>query len=457
MKLNRRQFIASATALAALPKTGGAAPAPRVIEARAGRVQIAPDSYPETEIWGFDGSVPGPMIRARQGDAVSRTLRNALPQPTAIHWHGLRVPNEMDGVPGLTQKPVPPGAEFRYDLPLPDAGTFWYHAHNQSTEQVARGLYGAFIVDETEPVDVDHDITLLLDDWRLSQDAQIVEDFGSMHDWTHAGRMGNYVHARAMSKPGSLLTNQRLRLRLVNVATDRIMVVAVRGVSGRLVALDGMPTEHPENFEYLVFGPAQRADLIVDVTAEPGEAVELALLERDNAYSLAKLPVTGRGATQPRGEVAALPPNPFPPLHNLAEAQSVPLVMEGGAMGGLRQGTYKGQVLSLNELVEQGQIWTFNGVAGLPEAPLLTASRGETVRVPMTNDTVFPHAMHLHGTHFQEVLPDGSLGPLRDTLLINRNETREIAFVAKNPGDWLLHCHMLSHQSAGMKTWIKVT
>ena len=229
MNLNRRHFLAGISALTVLPNTGGAAPAPRIIEARAGKVQVAPGNYPETEIWGYDGGVPGPVIRAQQGETVSRTLVNSLPQPTAIHWHGLRVPNEMDGVPGLTQDAVQVGSEFLYELPLKDAGTYWYHSHNQSTEQVARGLYGVILVDEEDVPEVDHDITVLLDDWRLGQRAQITDDFGSMHDWTHAGRMGNYVHAQLSPSSPGVLQNQRLRLRFVNVATDRIMaVVATR-------------------------------------------------------------------------------------------------------------------------------------------------------------------------------------------------------------------------------------
>ena len=127
MKLNRRQFVAGTSALIAVPTIGRAATAPRIIEARSGLARVAPDSYPETEIWGYDGGVPGPEIRARQGETVRRTLLNSLPQPTAIHWHGLRVPNNMDGVPGLTQEAVPTSGEFQYDLPLKDAGTFWYH------------------------------------------------------------------------------------------------------------------------------------------------------------------------------------------------------------------------------------------------------------------------------------------------------------------------------------------
>jgi FtsP/CotA-like multicopper oxidase with cupredoxin domain len=126
-------------------------------------------------------------------------------------------------------------------------------------------------------------------------------------------------------------------------------------------------------------------------------------------------------------------------------------------MGGLREGIWKGERLSIQELVQNGQVWTFNGVAGLPEAPLVVAAKGELIRIPIQNETAFPHAMHLHGHHFQEALPDGSFGPLRDTLMVARGETRRIVFRADNPGDWLLHCHMLSHQAAGMKTWLWVS
>lgn len=459
MKVNRRQFLAGTAAMAAVPSLAGAGSGPRVIEARAGRMRLIPKAfgaYPETEIWGYDGGVPGPLIRARQGEVIQRKLVNSLPQPTAMHWHGLRVPNAMDGVPGMTQDVVPTGGSFLYQLPLRDAGTYWYHSHNQSTEQVARGLYGVVIVDEITPPEVDHDVTVVLDDWRLNENAQVSEDFDAMHDWTHGGRMGNFVHAHLSPALETVQENQRLRLRLVNVATDRIMAVSLQGVAGKLVARDGMPVAEPEDFDLLLFGPAERADLIVDVTAASGDAVQLVVHERDAAYLLQEVRVAGQGRASARGRIEPLPQNPISRLTDLKDARSAPLHMQGGAMGGLRQGYYKGQLLSTDALLQKGQIWTFNGVAGLAPEPLVSAARGETIRIPMRNDTVFAHAMHLHGTHFQEVLPDGSFGPLKDTILLEAGQAREIAFVADNPGNWVFHCHMLSHQAAGMTTWIRV-
>lgn len=125
-------------------------------------------------------------------------------------------------------------------------------------------------------------------------------------------------------------------------------------------------------------------------------------------------------------------------------------------MGGMQSASWQDEERDMRALAQAGQFWAFNGVVGRPDAPLVRASLGESVQITMTNDTAFPHAMHLHGMHFAEVLPEGRLGPLRDTLLMMRGETRTIAFNAHNPGKWLLHCHMLSHHAAGMGTWIEV-
>jgi FtsP/CotA-like multicopper oxidase with cupredoxin domain len=132
------------------------------------------------------------------------------------------------------------------------------------------------------------------------------------------------------------------------------------------------------------------------------------------------------------------------------------LDIEGGAMGRMRQAVFEGQQLSFRQLARANQFWAFNGTVGMTETPLATLERGQTVRLLMSNDTSFPHAMHLHGMHFREVLAGDALGPMRDTLLMDAGEQREIAFNANNPGSWLLHCHMLSHAAAGMMTWIDI-
>jgi FtsP/CotA-like multicopper oxidase with cupredoxin domain len=427
--------------------------------AEPGHARLAPASYPATAIWGYGGSVPGPVLRLRQGERVSRRFENRLPQPSSVHWHGIRIDNAMDGVPGVTQDAVPEGGSFLYDFALPDAGTYWYHPHNRSYEQMARGLYGALIVDErADAPEVDLDEVLLLDDWRLTEDAQIAGGFANMHDWAHAGRIGNWITANgdgAWARPVG--HNARMRLRLANTANARVFSLEARGLSGWVVALDGMPLEAPQPLDRLVLAPAQRADLLVDVVAAEGEEAMLVSFERDGGFAVASFPVDGIARDTRRATPAPLPPNPVPALGPLAGARGATLVMEGGAMGRLRGAMMEGRMMSMREMAGAGKVWAFNGMADMPDTPLIEAQRDETVRITMRNDTAWPHAMHLHGHHFRVLAGDGSAGPLRDTLLMDRGESVEIAFVADNPGDWLLHCHMLEHSAGGMMTWLRVS
>lgn len=460
MRMTRRQFqhsLLGATAAAGLPGLTRAQSAPALV-AREGTARIAPADYPETKVWGYDGTVPGPVLRVRQGERLSRIFENALPQPTSVHWHGIRIENEMDGVAGMTQAAVAPGETFPYDFAVPDAGTYWYHPHHRTYEQMARGLYGALIVEEAEGApEVDLDQVLLIDDWRLTDDAQIADGFGNLHDWAHGGRLGNWATVNGDGAwSAEVARHARLRLRLVNAANARIFQLSVRGVTGWVVALDGMPLEAPQPLEQIVLAPAQRADLIVDVTAPEGEEALLVSGESDASYVLAAFQVAGMARTSPLGIPDPLPPNPVPPLGDLDGARRAKLLMEGGAMGGLREAMLGGQVTGMRDMAAQGKVWAFNGMADMSDAPLIDAKLGETVRIAMTNDTAWAHGMHLHGHHFRQIMPDGGIGPLRDTLLMERGETVEIAFVADNPGNWLLHCHMLEHSAGGMMTWLRV-
>ena len=186
MPHSRREFLRGAGAIALAGPMGGWMSRARAgdrqdiaLHARPGTARLAPSDYPETPIWGYDGRVPGPTIRVRQGQRVVRRFVNALPQPTTVHWHGIRIENAMDGAPELTQPLVQPGGEFLYEFAAPDAGTYWYHPHHRTFEQLARGLYGALVVEEPDAPEVDREEVLLLDDWRLAEDASIHESFGA--------------------------------------------------------------------------------------------------------------------------------------------------------------------------------------------------------------------------------------------------------------------------------------
>ncbi len=139
----------------------------------------------QTPAWTYNGTVPGPMIRGKVGDRVIVHFKNSLPEETTIHWHGLRVPNTMDGAPGATQDPIQSGAEFRYEYTLTDAGTYWYHPHIDSSTQVGRGLYGAILVeDPNDPKAFGDDLVLLLSDIGLNEQGELLPadsggDFGN--------------------------------------------------------------------------------------------------------------------------------------------------------------------------------------------------------------------------------------------------------------------------------------
>jgi FtsP/CotA-like multicopper oxidase with cupredoxin domain len=462
MTTRRELFGQGAAAIAALTAPALArAATPRFAEltARPARVQLAPPSYPQTEIWGYDGAMPGPELRIAQGARVQKSFRNQLPQASSVHWHGIRIDNAMDGVAGLTQAAVEPGRGFDYDFVAADAGTYWYHAHNRSTEQIARGLYGALIVEEPEAPDIDREEILILDDWLLDPDtAQIDPDFTSRHDRSHAGRRGNFIATNGRFDLSlDVKQNERLRLRLINAANARIFILALAGMDGWTVALDGMPLPDAEPVnDALILGPGQRADLIVDVTAAPGEAAHLVRIEDQEGVSQVAFPVSGSAAAARRGSPRPLPPNPKMDISGMEQVVAARLNMQGGAMGTLDAAILDGERKSFRQLVDANQFWSFNGTIGMTDTPLVSVSKGETIRLDIDNDTSFPHAMHLHGMHFREVTKDASLGPFRDTLLMFGGETRTIAFVADNPGKWLFHCHMLSHAASGMITWLVV-
>ncbi|NOD45876.1 multicopper oxidase domain-containing protein [Ruegeria sp. HKCCD5849] len=457
MLFTRRHILKTAAAASLLPFAARAGYP--MLEAREAQQRVAPDGFPDTTVWSFDGTVPGTTIRVGQGARVQRQLLNALPQPTSVHWHGIRIDNSMDGVPGLTQDVVETGRSFDYDFVVPDAGTYWYHAHNRSMEQVARGLYGPLIVEEAQTPDVDQDLILMLDDWRLDPEtAQITDDFGNGHDLSHAGRLGNIVTVNGSFDPAfSVQRHQRLRLRLINASNARIYDLDIDGLSGWIVALDGMPLETPlELSGSFPLAPAQRADLIVDVVTE-GDTASLVSVERDGAFGLARFDVTGDAAMAQRQSVSALPPNPLPEIKNIEDAPLHRMVLQGGAMRWLESARLGETELSGQELAQLGRFWALNGRAERPEDPFLDAEIGSLHRVEFVNETAFPHAMHLHGHHFRLILGDGSLGPWRDTVLVGRGQTRQIALVADNPGGWLLHCHMLGHAASGMMSWFRVT
>lgn len=434
---------------------GGAAAARRLVAAPA-RVPLLGGDHPGTAVWAYEGRVPGPEIRLRQGERLRIRVENRLAQDTTIHWHGLRVPNAMDGVPGLTQPSIAPGGSFLYEFAVPDAGTYLYHSHAHSAEQMGRGLFGPIVVEEPAPPEVDRDVVWVLSDWRLRQDASIVGDFDRPMEMGMAGRIGNTVTINGrLPDVFPVRAGERIRLRLVNAAAARIFGLDFEGHRPLVVAYDGQPVEpHAPAGGRLVLGPAMRADLILDMTGAPGSRAAVTDgFYPDRAYRLVEL---AYGVEPPLRKQPLAPPRPLPantmPEPDLDRARREEVVIEGGMMGGMGRmrmgGGGMGGMMS-------GRMWTVNGVAAQGDVmpPMLTLERGASCVVAMRNETAWYHPMHLHGHSFRVIARDGKptrYREWRDTVLMAPRERVDIAFVADNPGDWLFHCHILQHMDGGL-------
>ena len=461
--ISRRAFLTGAAALAAAPllplnatektKTSGALDF-RLVAATT-TAQLAPADYPATAVWAYNGSAPGPVLRVRQGDRLRVTVENRLAEATTVHWHGVRLPNAMDGVPFITQPPIEPGSEFIYDFVVPDAGTYWYHPHQRTFEQSGRGLHGALIVEEREPMRVDRDVVWVLGDWRLTKEAAIAGAFGSFMDVSHAGRIGNLVTINGVDLDQFVVrAGERIRLRLVNAANARVFALEFRGHRPRIVALDGQPVApHEPQDGRIVLGSAMRADLVLDMDAKAGSAHEVRdTFYRQRSYRLVELSYSRQpplAAERPDWPLE-LPANPLSEP-DVKRAERHEIVFSGGMMGDMRG-------------IPRGMAWAVNGAPGScgdgqPFDPLLWLKLGRSYILRLVNETAWPHPIHLHGHVFRVVRRNDRPAPHRewlDTVLIMPRESAEIAFVADNPGDWMFHCHVLEHQAFGMMACLRV-
>ncbi|MGD8644813.1 MAG: multicopper oxidase family protein [Chromatiales bacterium] len=472
LTLSRRGFLAlgaaalvSACAPGRRPTTGAEQLGYR-LEPGPARLNLVGPDYPATALWSYNGSTPGPVLRVRRGQPVRIVVQNRLEQPTTVHWHGIRLPNAMDGVPHLTQPPIAPGGSFVYEFAPPDAGTFWYHPHVRSYEQVDRGLHGALIVEDDEPIAVDRELIWVLDDWRLTGEAEISEDFGSLHDRSHAGRLGNTVtiNGRVPNTPLAVRSGERLRLRLINASNARSFGLSFEGLEPWIIAIDGQPVEpHRAADARVVLSAATRLDLVLDLTGAPGTTTRVVdSYYPRQAYLLTELAYTAQPPLRERPPETpiALRPNPIAEP-DLASAQRHEIVFAGGARGGMQGAMMNGQWTDIRSMAREGVVWSVNGVAatGMVMEPMFTLRRGRSYVLAMRNDTAFEHPIHLHGHHFRVLSRNGEPVPYRpwqDTVLMAPGDEVEVALVAENPGDWLFHCHILEHHASGMTGVIRV-
>lgn len=403
-----------------------------------------------TPAWTFNGEFPGPTIRLRQNQPARILVRNELPEPTTIHWHGIRLNNAADGVPGLTQEPIPPGGTFIYEFTCPDAGTFWYHPHFNSLEQLGRGLVGLLIVDEEIPVFFHQDLSLVLKDWTLNDDGSFAP-FTSHRAAARAGTLGN--HSTINGKPGERLTlvaGTVVRLRIANLDNTRVFNIGAN-LPAQVVAVEGNPLPKAIPLESHPLGAGMRVDLAVEVPVKPGV---YQILDRKGrfAFSLCDLEVIE--SSLPPQPAPSLPQNPVPPL-DLANATRIPLIFEwAGALSPIgADGKADPVFWTVNK-----RAWAEHNHQHLPE-PLAVLQLGRTYIFELHNATPHPHPIHLHGFTFTVLSSNQrTLDTYHtDTILLNRNERVEAGIVADNPGDWMFHCHVIEHMETGLMGYIRVT
>jgi FtsP/CotA-like multicopper oxidase with cupredoxin domain len=493
--ISRRGLLraSGALALAAVLRPGlvhAAAGYDYRIAAAMGDAPLLGRDQPETAVWAYNGDVPGPALRLRQGEPARILIENRLSEGTTVHWHGIRLPIAMDGVPGISQPPIKPGESFTYEFTPPDAGTFWYHPHADSLQQIGRGLSGALIIEENSPPTVDRDLLWMLSDWRLGDEGQIAGSFGNTMEEMMAGHLGNTVTLNGrVSMEEPVRAGERIRLRLVNGVLARIMALRFDGHRPWVVAIDGQPCDpHEPEGGRLLLGPAMRMDVLLDMEGEAGGRYQvvddfyegLAYPLTELAYDLGP-PLRERLLDGPR----ALPRNPLPEP-DLATAERHELVLQGGMMGGgamtglggmtgggmmngggmngmmgngggmMGGGTGMGAMGSAAWAIN-GSSMTGDGQAGMP--PLLTLKLGRSYVLTLRNQTAWWHPMHLHGHSFRVLSRNGAAVPHHewgDTVLVSPRKAVEIAFVADNPGDWMLHCHVMNHQVAGLMTILRI-
>ena len=420
-----------------------------------------------------NGQTPGPEIRYREGEMFRVLLQNHLDQPTTVHWHGLIVPNWMDGVPDLTQLAIPPKNSFFVEYPIVQSGTYWYHSHYQLQEQV--GLHGPYVIDEKRPIaDYDHDVVCFGNDWLNQSPYDIVPQIRGEKKKTEAvetpeGDLYGLPGAKKpfnvdVNYPGFVLnahTNQdpwtfqckagdRVRLRLINGATSATFRVALDGHDMTIIACDGTPCV-PVTVDSIVLAVAERYDVLVTVKESGSFTMHWACVGQ---------------AQQVVGVIHTADAKPTPNLERARFGPRTGGMTDYAAMRAphdttLPDGPIKTIQLDLGGMMKS-YLWTMGGQLypevyvpkGKADAEPLHIELGDRVRMSLTNSTMMYHPMHLHGHFFRLLAEPGRWDQpdavIKDTIGVPPGGRVDFEFFADNPGHWFFHCHNLFHLAAGM-------
>jgi FtsP/CotA-like multicopper oxidase with cupredoxin domain len=460
--LSRRGFLAASIAVGVASRvraqTGGAAPTVLRLERRDIEVNGKPASV--FCIRQPDGTFG---ITTDVGKPFRVRVENHIEEPSLIHWHGLTPPWRQDGVPETSGLTIPPGGTADYDFPLRRGGTYWMHSHYGLQEQLL--LSAPLIIRDGSERPSQQEVVVMLADFSFTPPDQILAQLQSrqtdgtdMHGMDMHGKAipatksepdlndvrydAFLANSRTLADPEVVRVEPggRVRLRIINGSSMSAYHIALGRLKGNLIAVDGIPVQpvRGHNFPITV---AQRLDVELTIPKIAAAYPVLAMLEGERGQ-------TGIVLLAGKGQVTR--------VSGMAEAASPPLTL--GLERSLRAAepladrkADRTHVLNLTGSMQRYR-WSFNNVPWSKDVPPLTVAEGERVEIAVTNQTMMPHPVHLHGHSFQVVAIDGHrfAGAVRDTVLVPPKATVTVAFDADNPGWWPFHCHLLYHQHAGM-------
>ena len=384
--------------------------------------------------FGYNGQVPGPTIELTKGVPVEITFTNRLSEPTLIHWHGLRIPAAMDGTQS-TQRPVEPGETFTYRFTPPDAGTFWYHPHANETEQLEKGLYGAFVVRGAgEPV-VDREQTLIFDDVNADKQGRLAR-FGGFRE-RHDGREGDIRLINGKADPRlTIAAGQIERWRIINASSARYIRFSLGGAPFRIIGTDGGLIEAPIDVTEVLLPAADRVEILVG-PFEEGRTLPIdSLRYMRSTFKRRGKESFGTVVVGPAQPSRAAIPTRLRTIEPLAAADAKPN----------RSVTFK-----VAPSLRRGLDFLVNGEMHHNDQPVKV---GELQVWDVVNVSLMDHPFHLHGFFFQVLSINGKAPAFRsweDVVNLPPRSTVRIAWMPEDrPGSWMYHCHILEHHEAGM-------